>query len=276
MFNKEKVVNKVLTISVDNIQPNPAQPRKSFDEIELKSLAESIRRSGVLQPLSVRKLGDRYELIAGERRLRASRLAGLEEVPCIVVDVTARESAILAVLENLQRQDLTFFEEARAYHSLIMDWDVTQEQAAEKLGKAQSTIANKLRLLRMTKEEEQLIVENSLTERHARALLRIENIEMRKKVLDNVIQRSFNVSQTEDLVDKVLQKDSKKKKQVPTILIKDIRIFFNTMDKAVDLMKKSGVDAKGVKVEHNDYIEYIVTIPKENNGRNSISKNSAI
>jgi ParB family chromosome partitioning protein len=265
VFFHEKVVNKVIVIPIESIAPNPAQPRRTFDPSELASLADSIRLNGVLQPLTVRKTECGYELIAGERRLRASKLAGLDFVPCIVLDASARDSALLAVMENLQRQNLTFFEEARAYQSLIVDWEITQEQAAERLGKAQSTIANKLRLLKLDQDEQEMILAGALTERHARSLLRVESKDVRKKVLENVLSHSLNVNQTEELVDKLL--NQKKKKKIPTILIKDIRIFFNTVDKAIDIMKNAGVEVRGVKVDHGEYIEYVVTIAKEAKNR---------
>ncbi|MDR2654956.1 MAG: ParB/RepB/Spo0J family partition protein [Oscillospiraceae bacterium] len=273
VFFHEKIVNKVIDIQIENISPNPAQPRTNFDMEELASLAESIRLNGVLQPLTVRKLNASYELIAGERRLRAAKLANLTSVPCIALDASAKDSALFAVMENLQRQNLTFFEEARAYQSLILDWEITQEQAAERLGKAQSTIANKLRLLKLDLGEQKIIVENALTERHARSLLRVENKDLRKKIIENVILQSLNVNQTEALIDKLLEQ--KKKKKVPTILIKDIRIFFNTVDKAIDIMKNAGLDVRGIKIDRGEYIEYVVTIAKEIPKKNNTRESSA-
>jgi len=272
MFSKgEKVINKVVSLPIDSVYPNPAQPRKSFSIADLNSLAESIRSNGILQPLTVRRAGDKYELIAGERRLKAAKLVGLETIPCIIVDASDQESAVYAVLENLQRANLTFFEEARAYHSLIHDWHITQEQAAAKLGKAQPTIANKLRLLRLSSDEEELILENGLTERHARALLRIEDADTRIKVIENIVTRNLNVNQTEELIEQLLTKRKKSKKKLPTILIKDIRIFFNTMDRAIDLMKNAGVDVKGTKIDHDDHIEYVVLIAKDEEKKAEIS-----
>ena len=173
IFNREKTVNKVLSIHIDQILPNPYQPRKLFDEEELSGLSESIRSNGILQPLSVRRTTcGNYEIIAGERRFRACKQAGLEHVPCIVMDVDEQKSAILAILENIQRHDLSFFEQAEGIMRLIEEWGVTQEEAALRLGKAQSTIANKLRLLKIPPYLRHKILENGLTERHARALLK--------------------------------------------------------------------------------------------------------
>lgn len=262
VFSREKVVNKVIEVGVDNILPNPAQPRKVISQPELESLAESIRENGVLQPLSVRRIRDGvYELIAGERRLRAAKLANLSVVPCIVVDATAQQSAILSVLENLQRKDLTFFEEALAYHSLIHDWGVTQEEAAQRLGKAQSTIANKLRLLRITPDQQAKILANCLTERHARALLKIDDQRKRDQVLDTIISRKLTVEKTEEYINRLLC-HTPKPRQERVFVVKDVRLFLNTVNRAIDTMQKAGVNAQARQVEKDEYIEYIVTIPK--------------
>lgn len=172
-FTKEKLINKVVEIDINMIIPNPNQPRKDFQDTEISALAESIMQNGILQPLSVRRCGESFELIAGERRLRAAKMCGFTVVPCIVHEISDRNSAILALVENIQRQDLSFFDEAAAIEKLITYYGMTQEDAAAKLGKAQSTIANKLRLLRLTPEERNLIVKFGLTERHARALLKL-------------------------------------------------------------------------------------------------------
>ena len=181
IFGKEKQVNRVISIHINEIFPNPNQPRTEFNEQELQQLSDSIRVNGLLQPLTVRKnVYQQYELISGERRLRASKLAGLTEIPAIVVDTDERQSAIFALIENIQRADLNFFEEAIAIKNLISEWNITQEEASERLGKAQSTLANKLRLLKLGSEEQQMILQNGLTERHARALLKINDEKKRK------------------------------------------------------------------------------------------------
>ncbi|SDN68565.1 ParB/RepB/Spo0J family partition protein [Acetanaerobacterium elongatum] len=263
VFSKEKTINKVIEINTENILPNPAQPRKIMDSDELQSLAESIRYNGVLQPLTVRRMKDGlYELIAGERRLRAAKMIQLDVVPCIVVDTTGQQSALLSVLENLQRKDLTFFEEAMAYSALIRDWGITQEQAAVKLGKAQSTIANKLRLLRLTEAEQRLIIKNHLTERHARALLKLDDEAERQEALNTIIAKGLNVGQTEEYISRIVN-PILKPRQEKVIVVKDVRLFINTVTKAVNIMQKAGVDAHAKQVEKDDYIEYIVTIPKQ-------------
>ena len=258
--------NKVLEIPIIKIRPNKAQPRKTFDETELAALSASISENGILQPLSVRKISAaEYELVAGERRLRASVLAGLRKVPCIVLKCSEKESAIYALLENLQRSDLGIFEEARGISRLIRRFGLTQEEAAQRLGKTQSTIANKLRLLRLTYEEQELIISAGLTERHARALLRIEDEGKRREVLSKVIALNLNTQQTDNLVGEVLNDCPKHIKSMGSskAVIKDVRIFVNTINKAVDTMRLAGIDAKAVKSENNNYIEYTIKIPKK-------------
>jgi len=261
-IGKEKVLNKVVQLPVEKIVPNPHQPRKNFDDAELNMLAESIRQNGILQPLSVRKVDDGYELISGERRLRAAKLIGLENVPCIVVDITERNSAVLAIVENIQRQDLSFFEEAIAIEKLIDFYGMTQEDAAIKLGKAQSTIANKLRLLKLSEKEMEMIAENGLTERHARALLRLNTPEQRLYAIERISKGKLNVERAEKLVDEILS-DQKEKESIKkrSGAFKDIRLFINTISKAVETMQAAGINAESQKIRSDGYIEYIVKIP---------------
>lgn len=258
--------NKVVDIPIRQIRPNQSQPRKTFKDEELNSLAASIEENGILQPLTVRRLNlQEYELVAGERRLRAAVIAGLKRVPCIVIKCTDRESAIFALLENLQRSDLGMFEEARGISRLIRKYNLTQEEAAAKLGKKQSTVANKLRLLKLTMDEQDWINQAGLSERHARALLRISDENLRKEALSKVISESLNINQTEELVDNIISSsfiavdDKHRKKRV---VIKDVRIFINTINKAVDTMRLAGINAVSKRAENDDYIEYTVRIPK--------------
>ncbi|AWI07483.1 nucleoid occlusion protein [Clostridium drakei] len=251
-------------IPVDLISPNIYQPRKHFDEESLDELAQSINTYGIIQPLSVRKIGeDKYELVAGERRLRAAKKAGLEKVPVIIVDISDRESAAIALLENLQRDNLNFLEEAEAYYNLIKDHSYTQEKLAEAIGKKQSTIANKIRLLRLTPEIRNIVLENNLTERHARALLKLPTEKLQKTVLNAVIKKSLNVKSTEILVEKQLSKlepnkgkDSKKK-------IKGIfspRVYINTVKQVFD---RYGLNAKYSSEDLEDEIQITIKIPKK-------------
>lgn len=257
--------NRVLSVSVDAIQKNPNQPRKIFEEGALFELAESIRACGIIQPLTVRKLNDNtYELIAGERRLKAARLIGLKEVPVLVMNVNEDASALIALIENLQRKDLTFFEEAVSYDRLIREFAYTQDELALKLGKKQSTIANKLRLLRLGDDIKARVIEYQLSERHCRALLRLEKEELRVKVLNAIIQRNLNVAETEQYIDRLISetasRQKKEKRMIP--LFKDIRIFSNTVKQAVEMMNKAGVSADSKKKETEEYIEYVIRIDK--------------
>ena len=195
---------RVQYISTTRIRPNPQQPRRSFPEDALAELAESIRCYGILQPLTVRRAGGDFELIAGERRLRAARLAGLREVPCLIARVGEEDSALLALIENLQRRDLDYWEEADALARLIRRYDLTQEQAAEKLGKSQSTVANKLRLLRLPEPVRAAAQKYALTERHARALLRLPDGEEQRLAVERIGAAGWNVAQTEAYVEKRL------------------------------------------------------------------------
>lgn len=252
--------NRIVQIDIDSIQPNPAQPRRNFNEQELLELSRSIRTNGLLQPISVRRVNGGYELIAGERRLRACKIAGMKTVSCIVNDCTPEKSAVLAMTENLQRQDLQIFEEAEGIRRLIEEWNVTQEEAAVRLGKSQSTLANKMRLLKLTQEEREQIVAAGLTERHARALLRIPDEKVRKRILNKIIEQKLNVKQTDELVEKTLSGKKKKAKRI--FIVKDVRVFLNTINHAIEAMKMSGIDAQTRKHETDEYIECIVRIPK--------------
>lgn len=257
--------NRVRQIPVVHICPNESQPRTEFSRDELMDLSASIKENGVLQPLTVRKgKQNKYELIAGERRLRASILAGLDTVPCILIQCDDKQSAVFALLENLQRVDLGPFEEAEGIDRLIQAWGITQEEAAQRLGKKQSTIANKLRLLKLNEGERRQIVEASLTERHARALLRLKSAEDRQVILQQVIQKGLNVHQTETLIDQLIAQaqQTEKKELRRTVIIKDVRLFMNTISKAVDTMRLSGIPAVTTQNETDDYIECVVRIPK--------------
>ena len=259
---KEKEENRVVQIPISEIVPNPHQPRTEFDYNDISSLAESICQNGILQPLSVRKVDRGYELIAGERRLRAAKLVQLRYVPCIILDISARTSAVLALVENIQRQDLSFFDEANAIEKLISYYGMTQEDAALKLGKAQSTIANKLRILKLSDEEKELITKFNLTERHARALLRLE-------IINRVIKFNLNVERTEQAIDEYIGKAKDKESyRKRSKVFQNVKIFVNTINKAVETMKAAGIPADSKKIQNEDYIEYRVKIPIMNGNKN--------
>ncbi|MEE1319524.1 MAG: ParB/RepB/Spo0J family partition protein [Ruminococcus sp.] len=257
--------NKISDIPIIKIRPNKAQPRKTFNEEELRTLSQSIEENGILQPLTVRKVtASEFELVAGERRLRASVMAGLRKVPCVVIKCSDKESAIFALLENLQRCDLTMFEEARGISRLIRRYGLTQDEAAVKLGKTQSTIANKLRLLKLTYEEQEWILNAGLSERHARTLLRLTDEGARREALSKIISENLNVSQSETLVSTIISTSPKsaKKQGISKAVIKDVRIFVNTINKAVDTMRLAGIDAQSDKTDTDNFIEYTIRIPK--------------
>lgn len=258
--------NKISDIPIIKIRPNKAQPRKVFNEEDLNALSQSIAENGILQPLTVRKVSaTEYELIAGERRLRASVMAGLRKVPCIVIKCSEKESAVFALLENLQRSDLGMFEEARGVSRLIRRYGLTQQEAAVKLGKTQSTIANKLRLLRLTYEEQEWIENAGLSERHARALLKLGDEGARREALSKIISENLNVQQSENLINLMLNSSPKsnKKQGISKAVIKDVRIFVNTINKAIDTMRLAGIDAQSDKTDTDNFIEYTIRIPKK-------------
>lgn len=250
-----------MLIPTKDIAPNPDQPRRDMSYEKLLELAQSISENGILNPISVAFQDGKPVLVAGERRLRAAKILGMKEVPCIVVQGVPKERAILSLIENLQRESMNCFETAEGISRLIQVYGLTQEEAASRLGCAQSTIANRLRLLRLNQEEQQLIIQAGLTERHARALLRLKEVD-RKKALAAMIEKRLTVAQTEKMIDQMLGKKpgTKKLKSPP---IRDIRIFINTVNHALDAMKRSGLTASSQKHETDDYIEYVVRIKKE-------------
>lgn len=262
MFFRDKL--KLTKLSPDKILPNPSQPRKVFQEEELEGLAQSIAENGLLQPVTVRRENGTYYLIAGERRLRACKLAGLKEIPALVADCEPEDSAVLALLENLQRKDLQMFEQANAIVNLLREWQITQEEAAKRLGMSQSYLANKIRLLKLSPQEQEEILQHKLSERHARALLRVDDMTLRQKLLSTVIERGLNVAQTEELAAAALQPKKPAGKRKRTFIAKDIRLFINTIDHAVDAMKTAGIPAQTEKKETEEYIECTVRIPKSN------------
>jgi len=252
---------KVYYLPLDRIDPSPFQARTIFDEGELKKLAVSILQNGLLQPISVRPVGEnRYQLIAGERRLRACKLAKMQSIPAIIFHFEDEKAAALSLLENLQREELNPFEQARALRDLLNLWDCTQESAARRLGMAQPTLANKLRLLALNEEQQAICLNANLTERHARAVLRLPNAAMRTKALQQAAAHAYNVQQTEALCERMLTQKPKPRRSV---MVKDVRIFVNTIDRAVKLMTGSGIPATAEMHEQPDCIEYVVRIPTE-------------
>ncbi|MBE6082944.1 nucleoid occlusion protein [Sporanaerobacter sp. PP17-6a] len=262
----ENMQSEIMFIPIKFIKPNPYQPRKNFNKRALEELSQSIKTYGLIQPISVRKLcNESYELIAGERRLRASEMAELEKIPAIIVNYKDKDSAMVALIENLQREDLNFIEEAEGYNNLIKDHNFTQQELAEKLGRNQSTIANKLRILKLPDDIKKELLENNLTERHARALLRLPDDEYRRKTLEKIIKSDFTVKKTEKLIDDILNDltkvESEKKQNIKSLI--NVRIYLNTIKNAYNAIKNSGVNAKYTEKDMGEYLEVTVRIPKK-------------
>lgn len=257
----------IIYLPCENVKPNPYQPRRQFDSASITELGESIKKYGVIQPISVRKIPNSfdYELVAGERRLRACIEIGLDRIPAIVVKINDNDSAVIALIENLQRENLNFLEEAEAYLHLISDHGMTQEELSAKIGKSQSAVANKLRVLKLSPMMRKLILSHNLTERHARAFLRLPDDDTRMIALKKVCDSSLTVKETDRLVDAMLSSIDKDKKETKgTYVLKDVRIFLNTIKRAINVMKNSGIEAMSYQNESELYYEYVVRIPKEN------------
>ena len=260
--SKNKATNQIQFIPHDLIKPNPQQPRVRFDYNELEGLACSIRANGLLQPINVRVLENgEFELISGDRRLRAARMIGMTKIPCIVMNASDQQSALFAIIENVQRENLDFFEEAVAIERLMTEYGLSQDEIAEKLGKAPSTLSNKLRLLRLPEEIRDKISYAGLSERHARALLTLPDNNTRKRVLDIVIERHLTVAETERLIQDVHRR-RKGPRKPQTKAYKDMRIFLNTLNHAVDIIRKAGIEADTAKSETDEYFEYVIRISK--------------
>lgn len=254
-------IGKIFDVSIADIRTNPSQPRRFFSAEQLTSLAKSISQDGIIQPLSVRRVEGGFELISGERRLRAAKMAGMLTVPCILINADKQRSAVMALIENIQRAQLNFFEEAIAIDKLLRNFSLTQEEVAVRLGYAQSTVANKLRLLRLTKEEQSIITEHGLSERHARALLRISDSEVRREVLQKAVAGGWTVTQLESCIKKLEQEELHRRSiRKGAAVLRDVKMFFNTVNKAVDVMRLAGVEADTQRIDHEDHIEYIIRI----------------
>lgn len=251
---------EVWMIPTGEIRPNPHQPRREFPLEKLVDLAQSISENGILQPLTISMDTGVPVLIAGERRLRAARIAGLAAVPCVPVQAEARQRQALTLIENLQREDMNCFEVARGMRALIESHELTQCEAAQQLGLSQSAVANKLRLLRLSEEEQEELVAAGMTERHARALLRLTDREQRAVALARVTKGRLTVAQTERLVEEIRSGRTRRRPDRP--LVRDVRVFFNTVNHAVDVMRRGGIPAESHRREGEDYIEYVVRIPK--------------
>ena len=262
--------SSITYLPVDAIYPSTVQPRKRFEQEALAELSESIAQYGVLNPLTVRRRGTSYELIAGERRLRAATLAGLREVPCIVVDANMEDASLIALVENLQRRDLDFVEEAEGIAQLISLFGMSQEEAARRLGKSQPSIANKLRLLRLPKDVLDTLRDDNLTERHGRALLRLPGEGAQRTALHEMVAQRMNVSAAEAYVEELLAappvvetSEELQSRRRTMFILKDVRVFLNTLAHGLDMMKQGGIDADLQKHETDTELVLTISIPKQ-------------
>lgn len=255
--------DEVKNIPVNTIIPSPYQPRTLFDDDRIDELCQTIRTHGVIQPIVVRIKNNTFELIAGERRLRAVKKLGLDTIPAIVRDFNDSQAASIALIENLQREGLTAIEEAAAYQQLIEMHDLTQESLAQRLGKSQSTIANKIRLLNLSEPVKMALMERKITERHARALLSLDQEEMQVKILEEVIAKELNVKQTEIKIN-FLKEATKIKKSRRVSFSKDVRLALNTIRQSVEMVTSSGLNINTSEKDHEDHYEIIIKIPKNN------------
>ncbi|MDD4665328.1 MAG: nucleoid occlusion protein [Clostridia bacterium] len=265
LFNEEKG-EQIRELQIALVRPNPYQPRKYFDSFQLEELAKSIKQFGVIQPIIVRQRENYYELIAGERRLRASQNIGKKTIPAIVKVMSNQEVAEIALIENLQREDLNYFEEAEGYQRLLQEFNLTQEEVAQRVGKSQSTIANKLRLLKLPLQIRNNISVDTVTERHARALLRLSNMGSQIEVLKEIYQKELNVRETEALIETRLTANDdsfidKKKKRIVRVFT-DIRIYLNTLKAAVATISEAGVEIKMREKNYENYVEVLIQIYK--------------
>ena len=265
IIGERKAVNevKVVKVPIGQIFPNPYQPRKSFDEAALEELSASIAQYGVLQP--------RYLLIAGERRLRASRMAKLTEVPVIISDYTNQQIAEIALIENLQREDLHFLEEAEGYEQLMEQFHLTQEAMAARVGKKQSTIANKLRLLRLSPAVRKVLVDAGLSERHARALLKLDDDAKRLEVLEVVVAKNYSVRQTEEYINKLLE-DNQQEKRRRMVIVNDVRIYLNSIKQVVNAIKDVGIPVNMEQTVEGDEVIVSVRIKNQKKPKGGNSK----
>mgnify|MGYP006352698039 FL=1 len=254
---------KVVQIPVSMITANPEQPRQVFKDEELEELTKSISEYGVLQPLIVKRAeGKRFILIAGERRLRAAVLAGLKTVPAVVKEIQDREAALIALVENVQRENLSFLEEARAYKKLMEDFGLTQGEISKRVSKQQSTISNKIRILSLPDDIQNAIMKNGLTERHARALLKLSNQEDRKKIVERVAANGLNVKQTEKLIEDMLASKEKAERNRRKINYISYKIYMNTIRKAFNQVKDVEKNARLIESDKGDFLEVKIIIPK--------------
>lgn len=257
----------ILYLRTEDIAPSPVQPRQYFDDESLRELSESIRSYGILNPLTVRLRSGRYELVAGERRLRAAKLAGLREVPCLPLDVNLEDAGLIALIENLQRRDLDYMEEAAGIQQLIQMFGMSQEEAARRIGRSQSAVANKLRLLKLPPDVQEALRKNGLSERHGRALLRLPDAERQRDALAYIVEHDLTVAATDAYIEALLNAPQEllppPSPRRRTLILKDVRLFLNSLTRNIEVMKQGGIDAGLKREETEDALILTISIPKE-------------
>lgn len=259
MFSGDPGGDKIIQVKIETLRPNPYQPRKEFSEEKINELRQSIRTYGLLHPIIVRRSGRAYQIVAGERRAAACRALHWRTIPAIVKDVTDSAMATMALIENLQREDLSYLDEAAGYARLIQEFNLTQEVLAQRLGKSQSTIANKMRLLKLPGEVKELISKEQLTERHARALLKLETAEQQVEMIRQIVQKKLTVSDTERKIDLVTErKDKKAAAPRRKGMVRDVRIFLNTIRQAIKIIEKSGLNPEVEEKVEDDFAEVTI------------------
>ena len=275
---KAQNISEVYSISTNLILPNPNQPRKEFAEDSIIKLADSIRQFGIIQPLTVRKTGDNYEIVAGERRLRAAKELNMAFVPCIIININEEKSAEISIIENLIREDLNIFEQALAIEALIDTYGLTQEQVAEKLSNSQSFVANKLRLLRLSSEEREIIIKNKLSERHARSLLRIHDKNKRTELLLKIISEGLNVAKTEDMVEEIINNSAGNSAEQSSHAktYKSISSFYGALNRAIECARTSNIDIKSRKIVGETFTEITIIVPNQAEGKEEILSDNCV
>lgn len=261
-ITEQSVQPQVIMVPLEKIEANPQQPRKIFKDEGMEELTGSIKEYGVLQPIILKDEKERYTIIAGERRYRAAQLAGLEKIPAIIKTMETKEAALIALVENVQREDLNFLEEARAYKKLMDDFNLTQGEIAEKVNKRQSTISNKIRVLSLPEDVQEQLVDNRLTERHARALLKLKDDEDRKQVMERIVANGLNVKQTEKLIEDVLAKKEEALRKRRKVNYISYKIYLNTIRKAFNQIKEMENNVKMSQEDKGDFLEVKILLPK--------------
>jgi len=260
----EPTTDKVVAIEIDRIKPNPFQPRREISNEKVDELAQSIKSTGLIQPIVVRRVGDGYQLVVGERRYLACRKLGWSKISAAVKTLSDNDMATTALIENLQRENLNIMEEANGYISLMKNFNLTQEELAKRLGKSQSTIANKIRLLKLNEQVRNKLVQNGLSERHARALLRLESEEDQLKMIEEIVNRGLTVSQAEKRIEKITGESGREKKlKNSKPIVRDMRIVLNTIREAINTIQNSGLYPEVDETIESDYIEVNIRLTKD-------------